>query len=138
MEIQDSGISQEKSDWMEEVKMKRISKQVEGPIRYYTNYPSWVFSEEYIENNSLETLKKNYCRTCHKSDDVPGEDCSTKEDWVKEIGAIRFENPIVYSDCYGNGYSIEYLKNTPLEKLKEEHEKELGNGLFFDGTFLNR
>jgi len=131
-------ISSEKLRWMEEVGMKRISEQVEGPIRYYTIYPSWVFSDEYIENNSLETLKINYCRTCHKSDNLPGEDCTSKEEWIKEIGAVRFKNPIVYSDCHGNGYSVEYIKSTPPKKLKEEHEKELGNGLFFDGIFLNR
>ena len=49
-------------------------------------------------------------------------DLQEKLDWLKEIGAKEFEEPMKY--CVGTNclYSEKYIRETPLEKLKIEHE----------------
>jgi hypothetical protein len=45
-----------------------------------------------------------------------------KLDWLKSIGAKKFEHPMTWSASHGKElYSDEYLVETPLEVLKVKH-----------------
>lgn len=43
-----------------------------------------------------------------------------KLDWLKSIGAKKFEHPMTWDDGH-NLYSDEYLAETPLKALKARH-----------------
>lgn len=47
--------------------------------------------------------------------------------WLKEIGAFEFQNPVIYGIPKGSGISYtlseKYLKETPLDKLKDDYLK---------------
>lgn len=50
-----------------------------------------------------------------------------KAEWLKEIGAFEFPNPVIYGMPKGSGISYtlseKYLKETPLDKLKNDYSK---------------
>lgn len=48
-----------------------------------------------------------------------------KIDWMKEVGIKEFEKPMQYSSKFGHLYSEDYIKNTPLEKIKAGYESSL-------------
>jgi hypothetical protein len=48
-----------------------------------------------------------------------------KRQWMKEVGMKEFDKPIKYYIGVNHLYSVEYIKNTPLEELKEKYDEEL-------------
>jgi len=48
-----------------------------------------------------------------------------KRKWMEEVGMKEFKHPMKYHNRFGGIYSEEYIKNTPLQKLKEGYEKSL-------------
>lgn len=47
-----------------------------------------------------------------------------KLEWLKEIGAKEYKEPMVYSAGYGKYLLSErYLKETPLSTLKKQYKK---------------
>lgn len=53
-----------------------------------------------------------------------------KIDYLKKIGACEFPEPVIYiaGPGYQYTFSEKYLKETPLEKIKENYDRFL-NGL---------
>lgn len=45
--------------------------------------------------------------------------------WMNEVGIKEFEKPIKYHSKFGQLFSEEYIRNTPLEELKAGYEKSL-------------
>lgn len=48
-----------------------------------------------------------------------------KQEWLQEIGAKEFKEPMKYSVGGNWLYSEEYIKNTPLEELKARYDMQL-------------
>lgn len=48
-----------------------------------------------------------------------------KLEWMKSVGITEFKRPMKYSSGLGHLYSEEYIKETPLEKLKAGFEREI-------------
>lgn len=42
--------------------------------------------------------------------------------WMKEVGIGEFDKPMKYYTRFGHVYSEDYIKNTPLEKIKAGYE----------------
>lgn len=63
----------------------------------------------------------NIIRDRDKEDKISKE----KLEWLEEIGAKKFDKPMLY--ILGNNwfYSEEYIVNTPLEKLKTKYDERL-------------
>lgn len=82
-----------------------------------------------------EILKTdNFCERCGRKNpqtrveeliyEIPKETV----EWIESVGGRRYHEPMVYYLWINNtsmNYDAEYLKNTPLNKLKEEHEKSI-------------
>jgi len=45
--------------------------------------------------------------------------------WMQEVGIKEFARPMKYYTKFGQLYSEEYIRNTPLEKLKAGYERSL-------------
>ncbi len=70
-----------------------------------------------------------------------------KKEWLKSIGAVEFDIPVKYTygfQGYGGCFNLseEYVRDTPLEKLKESYESSkefvrsmLSNGMY-EGIFV--
>lgn len=43
-------------------------------------------------------------------------------EWLKSIGAREFKDPMKWHDQYGNLFSEEYLRVTPLDKIQAGYE----------------
>lgn len=46
-----------------------------------------------------------------------------KLEWMEKIGVKKFDKPMIYHLGTNELFSEDYIKNTPLEKLKERHGK---------------
>lgn len=50
-----------------------------------------------------------------------------KRQWMEDVGIKEFKRPMHYHSPFGGLYSYEYIKNTPLETLKEKYEQQIPN-----------
>lgn len=48
-----------------------------------------------------------------------------KRQWMEEVGIYKFHKPMCYYHLHCGVYSQEYMEKTPLEELKERHQKLL-------------
>ena len=46
-----------------------------------------------------------------------------KREWMEEVGMKEFERPMRYC-LFGHVFSGKYIKDTPLEVLKERHPRD--------------
>lgn len=83
-----------------------------------------MFELESDEENAMQNNQDN--RLCEKAKNIYGLP-EEKVVWLKEIGALEFQNPVIYGIPKGSGISYtlseKYLKETPLDKLKEDYLK---------------
>lgn len=83
-----------------------------------------MFELESDEENAMQNNQDN--RLCEKAKNIYGLP-EEKAVWLKEIGAFEFQNPVIYGIPKGSGISYtlseKYLKETPLDKLKDDYLK---------------